>query len=53
MDDIDSLWNSFISNTEKEVETKERVEKKMPTCDPLSISTETKIVYLNIEINQK
>jgi TATA-box binding protein (TBP) (component of TFIID and TFIIIB) len=53
MSEIDSLWSSFISNTEKEVEIKERIEKKMPKCDELSISTKTKIVYLNIEINLK
>jgi len=51
--DIDSLWSSFISNKEKEVEMKERIERKMPICDELSISTKTKIVYLNIDINLK
>ena len=52
-DDLDSDWTNFIIHGNKETETKERKEIKMPECDPIKISTKTKIIYLNVEINLK
>ena len=52
-DDLDSDWTNFIIHGNKETEIKERKEIKMPECDPIKISTKTKIIYLNVEIDLK
>jgi len=51
--ELDLDWSNFITYGSKEVEVKERKDIKMPECDPISISTKTKIVYLNIPIDLK
>jgi TATA-box binding protein (TBP) (component of TFIID and TFIIIB) len=52
-DDLDSDWTNFITHGNKAIEIKERKEIKMPECDPIKISTKTKIIYLNVEIDLK
>jgi hypothetical protein len=51
--DLDLDWSNFITHGSKEMEVKERKDIKMPECDPIKISTKTKIVYLNVEIDLK
>jgi TATA-box binding protein (TBP) (component of TFIID and TFIIIB) len=51
--DLDLDWSNFITNTSKVDEVIERKEITMPECDPIKISTKTKIVYLNVEIDLK
>ena len=51
--DLDLDWSNFITNTSKIDEVKERKEIRMPECDPIKISTKTKIVYLNVDIDLK
>jgi hypothetical protein len=43
--DLDSDWTNFITHGNKQTEVKERKEIKMPECDPIKISTKTKIIY--------
>ena len=50
---LDLEWSNFINNTSDVSEIVERKDIKMPECDPISISTKTKIVYLNIPIDLK
>jgi len=50
---LDLEWSNFINNTTDVSEVIERKDIKMPECDPISISTKTKIVYLNIAIDLK
>jgi len=50
---LDLDWSNFITNTSKVDEVKERKEITMPECDPIKISTKTKIVYLNVDIDLK
>ena len=52
-DDLDSDWTNFITHGNKQTEVKERKEIKMPECDPIKISTKTKIIYLNVELDLK
>ena len=52
-DELDLDWTNFITNGSNNSEVKERKDIKMPECDPIKISTKTKIVYLNVEINLK
>jgi TATA-box binding protein (TBP) (component of TFIID and TFIIIB) len=52
-DELDSEWTNFIKNGNKQTEIKERKEIKMPECDPIKISTKTKIIYLNVELDLK
>jgi TATA-box binding protein (TBP) (component of TFIID and TFIIIB) len=51
--DLDLDWSKFITNTSTVDEVKERKDIKMPECDPIKISTKTKIVYLNVVIDLK
>lgn len=51
--DLDSDWTNFITHGNKQSEVKERKEIKMPECDPIKISTKTKIIYLNVELDLK
>ena len=52
--DLDDEWDSFMTDpTFKSQPIIERVRehKETPTCDPITISTKTKIIYLNISID--
>ena len=51
--DLDSDWTNFITHGNKQTEVKERKEIKMPECDPIKISTKTKIIYLDLELDLK
>jgi len=50
---LDLEWSKFINNDVEETESITRKTVIMPECDPISISTKTKIVYLNIAIDLK
>jgi TATA-box binding protein (TBP) (component of TFIID and TFIIIB) len=54
MDDLDDEWDTFMSNAlfkSKNVVEKLRENKVVPVCDPITISTKTKIIYLNVSID--
>ena len=51
---LDDEWESFMTNpTFKQAPLVERIRehKETPICDPITISTKTKIIYLNISID--
>ena len=52
--DLDDEWDSFMTDpTFKSQPIIERIRehKETPKCDPITISTKTKIIYLNISID--
>jgi hypothetical protein len=53
--DINDEWDTFMTGIPslKKTPIIERVRehKETPLCDPITISTKTKIIYLNITIN--
>ena len=52
---VDDEWDTFMSDapepTVKCNFNKERIIKDIPECDPITISTKTKIIYLDISID--
>lgn len=50
--DIDLEWSNFIQKQSTPVsETIVRKQLETPICDPISISTKTKIIYFNVDID--
>ena len=50
--DLDSEWNKFMKNDCMSVsEVVSRKQMDVPICDPISISTKTKIIYFNVLID--
>ena len=50
--DLNSEWSQFMkTNNMASVCTVERKQMDVPICDPISISTKTKIIYFNVEID--
>jgi len=50
--DLNSEWNQFMkTNNMASVCAVERKQMDVPICDPISISTKTKIIYFNVGID--
>ena len=50
--DLNSEWSQFMkTNNMASVCTVERKQMDVPICDPISISTKTKIIYFNVGID--
>ena len=52
--DLDDEWDSFVSDPtfkQAPIIARVREHKDTPLCDPITISTKTKIIYLNISID--
>jgi TATA-box binding protein (TBP) (component of TFIID and TFIIIB) len=48
---IDDAWLNFMRNGSDSIEIDEIVPKQIPECGPIVISTKTKILYFNIEVD--
>lgn len=51
MKSTDEEWQKFLMGEEPEIKEVEKTRVKMPICDELYISTKTKVLYLNQEID--
>jgi len=50
--DLNSEWDKYVKgNFITPVHAVSRKQMDVPECDPISISTKTKIIYFNVEIN--
>ena len=48
---IDDAWFNFMRNGSDSIEMGEIVPKRIPECGPIVISTKTKILYFNVELD--
>ena len=48
---IDDAWLNFMRNGSDSIEMGEIVPKRIPECGPIVISTKTKILYFNVELD--
>jgi len=48
---IDDAWMNFMSNRNDLIEVGEIIPSEIPECGPIIISTKTKILYFNIEVD--
>jgi len=48
---LEEQWENFMNNTSVLKETTDMVPKEVPLCGDIVISTKTKILYFNINID--